>query len=57
MEMSLKWLDAGLDRSPPPVEKPNDFDVAIRSSVLRERGVVLPNVYRELARSSGSLYP
>ncbi len=57
MEMSLKWLDAGLDRPPPPVEKPNDFDVAIRSSVLRERGVVLPNVYRELARSSGSLYP
>ena len=56
MEMSLKWLENGLER-PPPVEKPNDFDVAIRSSVLRERGVNLPNVYRELARSSGSLYP
>lgn len=57
MEISLKWLDSGLNHAPPPVQKPNDFDVAIRTSVLRDKGVVLPNVYRELARASGSLYP
>lgn len=57
MEMSLKWLDSGLNGPPPPVEKPNDFDMAIRTSVLRERGILLPNVYRELARSSGNLFP
>ena len=57
MAMSLKWLDSGLSRPPPPVEKPTDFDMAIRTSVLREKGIALPNVYRELARSSGSLYP
>lgn len=56
IEMSLKWLESGLER-PPSVEKPDDFDVAIRSSVLSQRGIVLSKVYRELARSSGSLYP
>lgn len=57
IEMSLKWLESGLDRPPPPVEIPIDFDVAVRASVLQQRGLVLPNVYRELARSSGSSYP
>jgi len=57
IEMSLKWLESGLDQPPPPVEIPHDFDVAVRASVLNQRGLVLPNVYRELARSSGSSYP
>ncbi len=57
IEMSLKWLESGLDLPPPPVEKPIDFDVAMRASILNQRGFVLPNVYRELARSSGSSYP
>ena len=57
IEMSLKWLESGFDRPPPPVEIPIDFDVALRVSVLSQRGFVLPHVYRELARSSGSFYP
>ncbi len=57
IEMSLKWLESGTDLPPPPIEKPSDFDVAMRASVLNQRGLVLPNVYRELARSSGSSYP
>jgi hypothetical protein len=57
IEMSLKWLESGLDQPPPPVEMPHDFDLALRASVLNQRGFVLPNVYRELARSSGSSYP
>jgi hypothetical protein len=57
IEMSLKWLESGVDAPPPPIDKPSDFDVAMRTSILNQRGLVLPNVYRELARSSGSIYP
>lgn len=57
IEMSLKWLEGGLDAPPPPLDKPSDFDVGIRAAILNQRGLVLPNVYRELARSSGSFYP
>jgi hypothetical protein len=57
IEMSLKWLETGTNRPPPPIERPSDFDVAMRASVLNQRGLVLPNVYRELARASGSSFP
>lgn len=57
IEMSFKWLNAGLGTRPPEPVKPQEFDVALRRTVLERRGVSLPEIYQELARSSGSLYP
>jgi len=56
MKLALDWLD---DRStpgaPPPVDS-SHFDVALRPDSLMKRGISLPPIYTEAARSNETLY-
>lgn len=57
MQISLDWLKKGLHATPPDRVGVNDFNIALRHSVLKQRGIELPSVYQELARATGGLYP
>ncbi len=57
MQLSLEWMRRGLDAAAPAPLVAEGFNVAMRVSVLNARGIALPQVYQELARASGSLYP
>ena len=57
MHMTLQWLSAGVDSAPPAAMEIPDFNVSMRTPELEKRKVTLPQVYRELARASGGLFP
>ena len=57
MQMALTWLDRPwLSRAPEPVTS-QAFDVMMRAGLVDKRGVKIPPIYREAARSAGHLYP
>ncbi|UOD50086.1 hypothetical protein [Orrella daihaiensis] len=57
MQLALQWIDDGLESGvPAPIQVPY-FYVSIRASATEKRGIELPLVYQELARSTGGLYP
>jgi hypothetical protein len=56
IQLALDWLD---DRDTPGAPQPlvsDHFEVAVRSSRLEERGVILPPIYSEAARENGTLF-
>lgn len=55
IQLALDWLDErDTPGAPPPVES-SHFEVAIRESLLRRRGLTLPPIYLEAARENGTL--
>lgn len=54
---ALDWLDQRRSPGPPPAGTSAEFQVGLRQSVLAERGLQLPPIYREAARAAGTLYP
>lgn len=57
MQMALEWIKNGLTHIPAARTHVADFTISFRNSELKNRGITLPPVYRELARESGGLYP
>ena len=58
MTMALEWVqDLSPDATPPPARTMSHFDLALRPSRLRIRGVEIPQIYVEAARTSGMLFP
>ena len=58
MTMGLDWInDLRSDAPPPPARTMSHFDVSLRLSRLRVRGIDIPRIYIEAARNSGQLYP
>jgi len=56
IELALDWLDnRDTPGAPPPVIS-DHFEVAVRPSLLAQRGVRLPPIYLEAARENGTLY-
>jgi DNA-binding LacI/PurR family transcriptional regulator len=56
MRLALDWLD---ERDTPGAPAPvvsDHFEVALRPALLKERGVVLPQIYLEAARENGTLF-
>lgn len=56
MSLALDWLDARNTPGAPAPVVSDHFEVALRPSLLKERGVVLPPIYLEAARENGTLF-
>lgn len=56
MSLALDWLDARDTPGAPAPVVSDHFEVALRPTLLKERGVVLPPIYLEAARENGTLF-
>ncbi len=57
MEIALDWLDRGKRSMPPKRMTLSSYTWTIRQAELQARGLTLPNLYLDFARSTGGLYP
>ena len=57
MAMAIDWVDPSNGSVPPIMAISEHFDVAIRESKLRARGVIMPSIYIETARLGGRYFP
>ena len=57
IRLALDWLDDRATPGPPSPVESSHFDVAVRQAPLAQRGIVLPPIYIEAARSNGTLFP
>ena len=57
MAMAIDWVDPSNGSVPPIMATSEHFDVAIRASKLRARGVTMPSIYIETARLGGRYFP
>jgi hypothetical protein len=57
MAMAIDWVDPSNGSVPPMMAVSEHFDVAIRESKLRARGVNMPSIYIETARLGGRYFP
>ena len=57
MQMSIDWIAKGLETDMPAPRTVTEFNIAFRQTILKNRGIELPPVYRELARATDGLYP
>lgn len=57
MKMALDCVDPSDGNVPPPMSTAEFFDVSLRLSALRKRGIHLPAIYEEAARLGGLQYP
>jgi hypothetical protein len=56
MRMALEWLEPARKGELPDSWRSSHFDVALRASRLRRRGVCLPPIYAEAARAGNDYY-
>lgn len=56
MELAIDWLDERTTPGAPPPMQSSHFEVGIRESLLRQRGITLPPIYLEAARENGTLF-
>ena len=55
IRLALNWLDGRTSPGPPPPTVSPHFEVAIRQSLLAQRGLALSPIYLEAARENGTL--
>lgn len=56
MQMALKWVEAGRGTAAPPLALSPHFRVGIRKSLLSARGITMPPIYIEAARTADAFF-
>ena len=57
MQTALKWIQAPKGTAPPPVTSSPHFRVGLRKSLLASRGIEMPQIYIEAARTGDAYFP
>ena len=57
MNMALKWVEAGKGAPPPSIQSSHHFRIGMRKSLLEARGIIMPPIYVEAARTAEAWYP
>jgi hypothetical protein len=57
INMALGWLSAPANSPPPQIKTSPHFHVGVRAQSLKNRSVILPDIYIETARIGNSYYP